>query len=111
MLGERVPLSRIPPLNGTVELVSVHAIGEISAALRWAAEQDRLAIADYSDGRIPKYGTPGFAVLDLRASARIERDLSVSVVLENVFDSPYRYHGSSINGPGRGVIFTARVLR
>jgi len=111
VLGERVPLSRIPPLNGTIELVRAHPIGEISAALRWAAEQDRLAIADYSDGRIPKYGTPGFAVLDLRASARIERDLSVSVVLENVFDSPYRYHGSSINGPGRGVIFTARVLR
>ncbi len=110
-LGERVPLSRIPPLNGTVELLASHQIGELSAALRWAAPQDRLAIADYSDGRIPKYGTPGFAVLDLRASARIEQDLSVGVVLENVFDSPYRYHGSSINGPGRGVLFTARVLR
>jgi iron complex outermembrane receptor protein/hemoglobin/transferrin/lactoferrin receptor protein len=111
VVGERVPLSRIPPLNGTVELVAPHPIGELSAALRWAAPQDRLAIADYSDGRIPKYGTPGFVVLDLRASARIENDLSVGVVLENVFDSPYRYHGSSINGPGRGVIFTARVLR
>jgi len=110
-LGERVPLSRIPPLNGTVELVASHQVGEISAALRWAAAQDRLAIADYSDGRIPKYGTPGFAVLDLRASARIEQDLSIGVVVENVFDSPYRYHGSSINGAGRGVVFTARVLR
>lgn len=111
LLGERVPLSRIPPLNGTVELLAAHQVGEVSAALRWATAQDRLAIADYSDGRIPKYGTPGFAVLDLRASAHIEKDLSVGVVLENVFDSPYRYHGSSINGPGRGLMFTARVLR
>ena len=110
-LSERVPLSRIPPLNGAAELIWTHQVGDVSAALRWAAPQDRLAIADYSDGRIPKYGTPGFAVLDLRANLRIENDLSVGLVLENVFDSPYRYHGSSINGPGRGVLLTARVLR
>lgn len=110
-LKERVPLSRIPPLNGSAELIWVHQVGEISAALRWAAPQDRLAIADYSDGRIPKYGTPGFAVLDLRADLRIDNDLSMGIVFENVFDSPYRYHGSSINGPGRGCILTARILR
>ncbi len=110
-LSDRVPLSRIPPLNGSAELIWAHQVGELSAALRWAAPQDRLAIADYSDGRIPKYGTPGFAVLDLRANLRIENDLSMGIVFENVFDSPYRYHGSSINGPGRGFILTARILR
>lgn len=110
-LGERVPLTRIPPVNGTVEVAWTHEVGELSAALRWAGMQDRLAIADYSDGRIPKYGTPGFAVLDLRASVRLERSVAVVAVLENVFDSPYRYHGSSINGPGRGIILSAKVQR
>jgi iron complex outermembrane receptor protein/hemoglobin/transferrin/lactoferrin receptor protein len=104
-VGDRIPLSRTPPLNGTVELSWTHRIGlSAGAALQWAAAQDRLAIADYSDGRIPKYGTPGFAIMHLRASYRLGTDLLLAAVLENLFDSPYRYHGSSVNGAGRGVI-------
>lgn len=109
-LGERVPLSRIPPLNGTAELMYQHAVGlSAGAALRWATLQDRLAIADYSDGRIPKYGTPGFAVLDLRLGYSVGEHVDVSATVENVFDSPYRYHGSSINGPGRGLVLGLRL--
>ncbi|MBI5547689.1 MAG: TonB-dependent receptor [Deltaproteobacteria bacterium] len=101
---ERVPLSRIPPLNGTVELFRAVASGVgAGAALRWALAQDRLAVADQSDARIPLGGTPGFAVLDLRASYRVGHRFVVSATLENVFDSAYRYHGSSVNGPGRSV--------
>jgi iron complex outermembrane receptor protein/hemoglobin/transferrin/lactoferrin receptor protein len=103
--AERVPLSRIPPLNGTVEILWRGANGlAAGAALRWAATQERLAIADLSDARIPKGGTPGFAVLDLRASYRLRDLLLVSVAFENVFDSAYRYHGSAVNGPGRGLV-------
>jgi outer membrane receptor protein involved in Fe transport len=104
-LGQRVPLSRTPPLNGTVELSWASSWGLTSgAALQWAAAQTRLAIADYADGRIPKYGTPGFAVVHLRAAYRLDSRLLVALVLENVFDSPYRFHGSSINGAGRGLM-------
>jgi outer membrane receptor protein involved in Fe transport len=105
VLGERVPLSKTPPLNGTVEVSWTHASGfAAGAALQWAAEQDRLAIADYSDGRIPKYGTPGFAVVHLRASYRMGRQLLLAAVVENLFDAPYRFHGSSVNGAGRGLM-------
>ena len=31
----------------------------------------------------------------------------VSVVFENILDAAYRIHGSSVNGPGRGVIVGA----
>jgi iron complex outermembrane receptor protein/hemoglobin/transferrin/lactoferrin receptor protein len=88
---EQVPISRIPPLNGTAEL-------------RWGGRADRLAPTDLSDARIPEGGTPGFAVLDLRAGYRIRRELLVAGALENVTDAAYRIHGSSVNGPGRGVI-------
>lgn len=102
---ERVPLSRIPPLNGTVELGYRHPSGlMVGAALRWAALQDRLAVADRSDARIPLGGTPGFVVLDARAAYRVDRALSISVIVENLLDTPYRYHGSSVNGAGRGVL-------
>lgn len=106
----RVPLSRVPPLNGTAELGWVHPSGlATGASLRWAATQDRLAIADRSDSRIPLGGTPGFAVADLRLSYRWNRQALFAAVFENVFDTPYRYHGSSVNGAGRGVMLTVEV--
>jgi iron complex outermembrane receptor protein/hemoglobin/transferrin/lactoferrin receptor protein len=78
--------------------------------VRWATLQDRLAIADYSDGRIPKYGTPGFAILDLRLGYSFREHISLSAVIENLLDAPYRYHGSSINGPARGLSLVLKVM-
>jgi iron complex outermembrane receptor protein/hemoglobin/transferrin/lactoferrin receptor protein len=101
----RVPLSRIPPVNGIAEASWTHAGAFTAAAsLQWAGPQARLAIADQSDARIPLGGTPGFVVLDLRASVRLSPQLSASLVVENLFDSPWRTHGSSVNGPARGVM-------
>jgi outer membrane receptor protein involved in Fe transport len=105
--AERVPLSRIPPLNGTLEARwSLWLDAYVGLGLRWATLQDRLAPTDRSDERIPRGGTPGFAVLDARAGWRMGRELVLSVVTENLTDAAYRYHGSSVNGPGRGVIFS-----
>ncbi len=103
---ERVPLSRIPPLNGSAEARWQSPIDlYLGAALRWALAQDRLAPTDMSDPRIPAGGTPGFAVLDLRAGYRWGRELFGALVLENLADAAYRYHGSSIQGAGRGLRF------
>ena len=102
---ERVPLSRIPPVNGTMEFRWRPPTGPYAGAgLRWALEQSRLAPSDLSDARIPEGGTPGFAVVDLLAGYRFKRQVIVNVVFENVADAAYRYHGSSVNGPGRGAI-------
>ena len=102
---DRVPLSRIPPLNGTAELLWRHHSGFYAGGgLRWAKRQNRLALSDLSDARIPRGGTPGFTVLDLRAGYRAEPNVLASIVLENVTDEAYRYHGSSVNGAGFGVI-------
>lgn len=102
----RVPLSRVPPLNGTVELRYAHDETHLvlGAAMRWAAAQDRLAIQDRFDARIPIGGTPAYVAFDLRAGWRFEHHLHVSAVFENVFDQVYRVHGSGINGPGRGLV-------
>ena len=102
---ETVPLSRIPPLNGAVETRWQSPAGVyLGGAMRWATLQDRLAPSDRSDARIPLGGTPGFAVVDVRAGYRFKRQLLLSLVVENLADSTYRYHGSSVNGPGRGVV-------
>ncbi|MDY7225372.1 TonB-dependent receptor plug domain-containing protein [Hyalangium rubrum] len=103
----RLPLSRVPPLNGTAELSWSHPWGfSASTGVRWALPQTRLALADRSDARIPLGGTPGYAVLDVRASWRLGTRLILAAVLENVTDTAYRSHGSSVNGPGRGVLLS-----
>jgi iron complex outermembrane receptor protein/hemoglobin/transferrin/lactoferrin receptor protein len=103
---KRLPLSRLPPLNGTLEANWQFPFGlQLGGALRWALRQTRLALNDFSDLRIPLGGTPGFAVVDLRVSYRFQEKLLLALVLENLFDSAYRYHGSSINGPGRSLSF------
>ena len=107
----RVPLSRVPPLNGSLELRRAFGYDRwqrlrpyLGGGLRWALLQDRLAPTDRGDARIPEGGTPGFLVLDLRAGMRFGDRLLLAAVLENLGDAAYRYHGSSVNGPGRGLI-------
>ncbi len=101
---ERLPLSRVPPLNGNVELSWYADFGLwLGTALRWAGAQDRLALADEADIRIPFGGTPGFVLWDLRAGYRLDPHLLIAMVVENVLDSPYRYHGSSVNGASRSL--------
>jgi outer membrane receptor protein involved in Fe transport len=111
-LTPRVPLSRTPPVNGTAELTWAPRpwLGAI-AALQWAGPQERLALTDYADGRIPRYGTPGFAVVHLRAWVRLAKALTLVVGVENLLDSPWRFHGSSINGPGRSVTVSVDLGR
>ncbi|MEM9072618.1 MAG: TonB-dependent receptor [Myxococcota bacterium] len=111
--NDRVPLSRIPPLQGTFEGRYRHRPSGVwfGAALRWAAPQTRLAIADESDPRIPDGGSSGYAVFDLRLGWRYEDFLAIGLAFENVGDAAYRVHGSSINGPGRGVALWVRVGR
>jgi iron complex outermembrane receptor protein/hemoglobin/transferrin/lactoferrin receptor protein len=107
----RLPLSRIPPLNGTGEFgwrsstLGVYAVGVV----RWARLQDRLALADEADPRIPAGGTPGFVAFDVRGGYRFDPHVLVGLVLENIGDAAYRYHGSSINAPGRGLIAHVEV--
>ncbi len=108
---ERVPLSRVMPVNGNVEVRWAHEETRlvIGAAMRWAGAQDRLALSDQNDARIPFGGTPAYAAFDLRAGWRFvgppgQPSLQLSLVVENVFDQVYRVHGSGINGAGRGLL-------
>ena len=109
--GEKRPLSRIPPLNGTGEIKWRHLESGfyVSAAMRWATDQDRLAFGDEIDRRIPFGGTPGYRVYDLRAGLRWPNALNINVALQNLTDVPYRIHGSSVNGAERGLVLSMEV--
>lgn len=104
------PLSRVPPLHGAAEIgYRNREYGPyLVVATRWARAQTRLANQDRKDLRIPIGGTPGYVVFDIRAGYRLDPHVLLSLVFENVGDTAYRIHGSSVNGPGRGVLFEAQ---
>ncbi|MCA9649253.1 MAG: TonB-dependent receptor, partial [Myxococcales bacterium] len=106
MEPDRVPLSRIPPLNGIAEAgwrSERHGL-YLVGVVRWARAQTRLAPQDRKDARIPRGGTPGYVVGDIRAGYRLAPWVLVALVFENVADTAYKHHGSSTNGPGRGLM-------
>ncbi len=110
--GKNRPLSRIPPLNGQLQFRWDRQLSEgssfyINAELRWANQQDRLSFGDEIDKRIPFGGTPGYQVYFLRFGIA-QGNWSLNAILENLTDTPYRIHGSSINGAGRGLLLNLR---
>lgn len=96
------PLRRIPPLNGVVALRLAPAPTLwLQGTVRFATRQDRLAAGDLADHRIQAGGTPGWIVLNAYAGHRVNRRFEIVVGVQNLFDEPYRTHGSGIDGPGR----------
>ena len=97
------PMRRIPPLNGRVAL-------QYQPVKQWfnrveflyASKQERLAGGDKSDPRIPKGGTPGWEVLNLRSAYQFKQ-IELQAGLNNLFNEAYRTHGSGIDGVGRSV--------
>jgi outer membrane receptor protein involved in Fe transport len=100
------PLPKVPPIHGAVVARREASRWFVEAALRWATAQRRLAPRDESDARIPMGGTPGYAVVDVRAGGQIDEHISASLALENLFDSPYRVHGSGVDGAGLGAVLS-----
>lgn len=107
----RVPLSRIPPLNGIAEAGwrSTKHGAYVVGVVRWARAQTRLAPQDGRDPRIPFGGTPGYTVVDLRAGYELAPWVRAAAVFENLGNVPYRYHGSSVNGAGRGLLLELQL--
>ena len=100
---ERVePLSRIPPLQGTVGMQRRNPEERTTLDLYlWMADrQDRLNFQDLSDSRIPNTGTPGYATFNLRLGKTIGVGEHISFELENLLDKDYQVHGSGVDGAG-----------
>ncbi len=112
---ELVPLSRIPPQQGSLGL-RYRTLDRRSwfDVFVWMVDaQSRLAPQDISDARIPDGGTPAFATLNLRTGTTFgQRNLHrVGMVLENLTNTAYRVHGSGVDGPGINGILTYEFIR
>ena len=73
-----------------------------------AEKADKLSADDKRDTqRIPKGGTPGYAVFTARTGARVMKNLNLTLAVENIMDEDYRIHGSGVNEPGRNFVLAA----
>ena len=70
IVGERVPMTRIPPLNGTAEAIYQRSSFGSIASVRWAAPSIVWHLQTMPMREFPVW-TPGFVVVDLRTSFRI----------------------------------------
>jgi outer membrane receptor protein involved in Fe transport len=104
------PANRVPPLNGQVGLAYRAATGwSVEPYLFFAGAQDRLDANDLTDSRIDPNGTPGYAVLNLRAHWPLGPALHLQIDGNNLLDRRYREHGSGIDGAARGLALTVEA--
>jgi hemoglobin/transferrin/lactoferrin receptor protein len=102
------PYSRLMPTTTEVGLRWDHPNKKLWAETTgtFAGRQDRLSADDAVDtSRIPPGGTPGYAVLSMRAGYKVTENVGLTFAIENVTNEDYRIHGSGINEPGRNFIF------
>jgi outer membrane receptor protein involved in Fe transport len=103
--GRTLPADRIPPVNGQVGLLyrPMPRLW-VEPFVRFAATQDRLSERDRTDPRINPEGTPGWVTANIRLGWEITEHFRGRLAVENIFDQPYREHGSGINAPGINAI-------
>ncbi len=97
------PMRRIPPLHGGFSLSYARKNLFVNSELLFAAAQDRLSAGDKADNRMNPLGTPGWAIINVRANYLFNSHFSVSLQAQNLGDVDYRMHGSGINGVGRSL--------
>lgn len=93
-----VPLSKIPPLFGTVGLRYHKDRLGIALISDMAKTQNRLSPQDKQDARI-KTPTPGFATFRLNADYRLPH-WSFAGTFGNILNKGYRLHGSGVDAYG-----------
>jgi outer membrane receptor protein involved in Fe transport len=99
------PMRRIPPLNGKLALQYSNSKFFAETEYLFAAKQERLSQGDIDDHRIPKGGTPGWNIVNLKAGYSW-KIISLNAGLQNIFNQAYRLHGSGIDGFGRSFWMT-----
>ncbi|MBC7893259.1 MAG: TonB-dependent receptor, partial [Sphingobacteriaceae bacterium] len=99
------PLRRVPPFNGRLGLEARRNGFFLRPEVVFADKQDRLAAGDRDDNRIPKGGTPGWAVVNVLAGFEVGNYL-LNLQAQNLTNRDYRTHGSGINGAGRSLWMT-----
>jgi hemoglobin/transferrin/lactoferrin receptor protein len=102
------PVRRIPPLFGRLNLEYKFKGWWFNLEWQTAGKQERLAVGDKEDNRIPYGGTPGWNIFNVNTSYEI-RFIKIDLSLLNLFNQDYRFHGSGVNGYGRSAFLSMAI--
>jgi len=105
------PFSRIMPMTARVglEYKSTNKSWWMGSNLTLAAKANRLSEGDKADTqRIPPGGTPAYQLLNFYSGWQANKNLLLTLQLNNLLDQSYRSHGSGSNEPGRNLIMGAK---
>lgn len=102
--GSREPVDRIPPANGLAYL-SFETIPKLTLRpqVRYNLPHRRLSPMEYGDNRISKYGTDGFVNIQFISVYEGISALKFKVFADNLLDTSYREHASSLDGLSRNI--------
>jgi iron complex outermembrane receptor protein len=99
------PLRMIPPLNGSYTLAYNREQWRVEFNADWAKNQQRIATTNAVEDR-----TPGYHVIGIAGSVRIQDTVHLSAQVNNLLDEYYWTHTSigNIPSPGRTVQLSLR---
>jgi iron complex outermembrane receptor protein/hemoglobin/transferrin/lactoferrin receptor protein len=104
------PMRRIPPFNARLGLKYQTKFGLKVHLETWlAAWQHRLAQGDIADNRIADEGTPAWEVLNFYVNYS-RKHWQINAGIQNILDKAYRTHGSGIDGYGRSVWMSGKII-
>ncbi len=102
--GGREPVDRIPPANGMlyVEYTGLQNFS-FRPQIRYAFEHRRISPDEIDDNRVSPDGTDGFTNLQFISSWNGIDNLQLKLIADNIFNTRYRDHASSLDGLARNV--------
>ncbi len=103
-LDADAPLGHIPPLYGSLRVKAKRNRYTANFSLLYNAAKTLEQYSTFSEDKLEEArfdGTPAWWLIHLDASYRINKQVRVSVALENIADKHYRPFSSGISGAGR----------
>ncbi len=113
--GRRTHPKGLPPAKGQIGLRWQDLVDDRLTFEIYVPFADGISARDYNAAerrntqRIPPDGLPGYALVGVRGSARLNERLTASLAIENIANRDYRIFDSGLNEPGTNVIFTLRA--
>jgi outer membrane receptor protein involved in Fe transport len=103
------PMRRIPPFHGQTSVI-YSPVKNVSINVDWyyASKQERLSGGDISDNRVATGGTPAWNAGNISLNYHWKQ-VGLNLGIINLFNTPYRLHGSGIDGMGRSIWMSIRA--
>jgi outer membrane receptor protein involved in Fe transport len=102
--GKTSPVDRIPPANGMAYVRrDIGSKINIGLQARYALDHVRLSEAEKQDFRVSNSGTPGFVVVQMIVNWQPDDNSSFRILADNLLDTSYREHASTLDGLGRNL--------